>query len=641
MKNLFNIFGIILTIFIISSCKEKPVPPVLSTVPVSAISTTSAVSGGNVTDDGGASVISRGVCWNTSDNPEITNNKTSDSQGSGSFTSNLTQLTPNTSYFVRAYATNSAGISYGSSVSFKTIGDKPASTSTNATEIQTTSATLNGTVNPNSLTTTVTFEYGLTTTYGNTSPASQSPLSGDSNWNVTAALTGLNPGKIYHYRIKAENSLGITYSSDMTITTLGQVPSVTTLDATAISLSTATLNGSVNPNYLPTTISFEWGIDNSYGNRLTPTQNSLDGSTPVNVSVVLSGLTEGTKYYYRITATNELGTTNSLGFSFTTFAKPIITTKDISEITTTSALNGGNILSDFGSPVSERGMCWSNSNNPTTSDNKVLSSLEGTNFTTTITNLIPNSTYYLRAYAINSVGIGYGNEIILKTYTSTISDIDGNQYYTVTIGKQLWMAQNLKTTKYNNGDPIGTTIPINKDVTAESNPEYQWASGNGDEANVAIYGRVYTWFTVTDNRKLCPCGWHVATDFDWGTLEVWLLNNGYKYDGSTNYETYNKLGKSLANTTLWIKSNVAGSIGNTDYPAYRNKSGFSALPVGTRNTKGEFTPLGLQAVWWTSTGDEFNPEVGWARIMNNDNDFILKNGYRKVELANSVRCIKD
>ena len=273
MKNLFNIFGIILTIFIISSCKEKPVPPVLSTVPVSAISTTSAVSGGNVTDDGGASVISRGVCWNTSDNPEITNNKTSDSQGSGSFTSNLTQLTPNTSYFVRAYATNSAGISYGSSVSFKTIGDKPASTSTNATEIQTTSATLNGTVNPNSLTTTVTFEYGLTTTYGNTSPASQSPLSGDSNGNVTAALTGLNPGKIYHYRIKAENSLGITYSSDMTVTTLGQVPSVTTLDATSISVSTATLNGSVNPNYLPTTISFEWGIDNSYGNRLTPTQN--------------------------------------------------------------------------------------------------------------------------------------------------------------------------------------------------------------------------------------------------------------------------------------------------------------------------------------------------------------------------------
>ena len=641
MKNLFNTLGIILTIVTFSTCKEKPMPPVLSTTSISEITTTSAVSGGNVTDDGGASIISRGVCWNTSDNPVITNNKTSDNEGSGSFTSNLTQLTPNTSYFVRAYATNSLGTSYGSSVSFKTIGDKPASTATNATEILTTSAILNGTANPNSLTTTVTFEYGLTTNYGSTSPASQSPLSGDSNGNVTVALTALNPGKLYHFRVKAENSLGITYSNDMTFTTLGQVPSVTTLDANAISVSTATLNGSVNPNYLPTTISFEWGIDNSYGNRLIPTQNSLDGSTPVNVFVVLSGLTEGTKYYYRITATNELGTTNSLGFTFTTFAKPIITTKDISEITTTSALCGGSILSDFGSPVSERGICWSTSHNPNTTDNKVLSSSGGANFSVPITNLIPNSTYYLRAYAINSVGIGYGNEIILKTYTGTISDIDGNQYYTVTIGTQLWMVQNLKTTKFNNGDPIGTTSPTNKDITAESNPEYQWAAGNGDEANVAIYGRVYTWFTVTDNRKLCPAGWHVATDFDWGTLEVWLINNGYKYDGSTNYEAYNKLGKSLTNTTLWVESNVAGSIGNTDYPDYRNKSGFSALPVGTRNSKGEFTPLGLQAVWWTSTGDEFNPEVAWARIMNNDNDFILKNGYRKVDLANSVRCIKD
>jgi len=93
MKNIFKSFGIIFTIFIFSSCKEKPGPPVLSTTPVTAITTISAVSGGSVTDDGSASIVSRGVCWNTSDNPVITNNKTSNSQGSGSYTSNLTQLT--------------------------------------------------------------------------------------------------------------------------------------------------------------------------------------------------------------------------------------------------------------------------------------------------------------------------------------------------------------------------------------------------------------------------------------------------------------------------------------------------------------------------------------------------------------------
>ena len=426
----------------------------------------------------------------------------------------------------------------------------------------------------------------------------------------------------------------------MTFTTLGLVPSVTKLDETGISVSTATLNVSVNPNYLPTTISFEWGIDNGYGNRLTPSQNSLDGSTAVNVSVVLSGLTEGTKYYYKITATNELGTTNSIGYSFTTFAKPIITTKDISEITTTSALSGGNILSDFGSPVFEKGICWSTTPNPTNSDNKVLSSLEGTNFTDPVTNLIPNSTYYLRAYAINSVGTGYGNEIILKTYTGTITDIDGNQYYTVTIGDQLWMAQNLKTTKYQNGDPIGTTSPFYKDITTESNPKYQW-SYLGDEANADIYGRLYTWYTVTDNRNLCPAGWHVATDVEWNNLEVWLINNGYKYDGSTNNEVYNKIGKSLSGTALWVESTVEGSIGNPDFPAYRNKSGFSALPAGFRSYSGGFTALGLNSVWWTSTEDTSSPQYARVRILSNADNFILNNGYPKNDVANSVRCIKD
>jgi uncharacterized protein (TIGR02145 family) len=641
VKNLNIALGIILAITIFSSCEDKPVPPVISTTAVTQISTIAAISGGNITDDGGALIISKGVCWNTTDNPTIDNNMTSESGESLSFTSNISQLLPSTSYYVRAYAVNSAGTSYGKSISFKTLGDKPASNSQNASNIQLTTATINGTVNPNSLETTVTFEYGITTSYGSTVVAQQSPLSGDSDANVSADLTKLTPGKTYHFRIKAENTLGINYSSDMTFTTLGSVPVTTAQAATNLQVNSATINGSVNPNYLSSTVEFEWGTTTSYGNTITPTQSPVTGSATVNVSADLSGLTPGTTYHFRINATNELGTTNSDDLSFTTLAKPIVATVSVSEITTTSALVGGNIISDFGSPITERGICWSINTNPAISDNKTISETADTAFSVNITGLTPNITYYLRAYAINGVGTGYGDELILKTYTDTITDIDENVYFTVTIGDQIWMAENLKTTKYNNGDPIGTTIPADKDITAENNPEYQWAAGNGDEANVAIYGRVYTWFTVNDNRKLCPSGWHVATDLDWGTLEVWLNNNGYKYDGSTNYEAYNKLGKSLASTILWVKSEVEGSIGNTDYPTYRNKSGFSALPVGARNTKGQFTPLGLQAVWWTSTLDIFNPEVAWARIMNHDNDYILKNGYLKVDLANSVRCIKD
>ena len=110
---------------IIQSCKKSPEVPTLTTVTVSGITQTSAVSGGDVTDNGGTEVTSRGVCWNTSDNPTIANDTTSDGTGAGSFKSSLTQLTPNTKYYVRAYATNSEGTGYGKNVSFTTLGMSP------------------------------------------------------------------------------------------------------------------------------------------------------------------------------------------------------------------------------------------------------------------------------------------------------------------------------------------------------------------------------------------------------------------------------------------------------------------------------------------------------------------------------------
>jgi uncharacterized protein (TIGR02145 family) len=226
MKKTVKIFSVIFILIVISSCKKKPDAPSLTTKTITEITTISAISGGEISDDGGASIISKGVCWNISDKPTIADFKTTDGSGSGSFISNITLLIPSTTYFVRTYATNSVGISYGSTVSFKTLGDKPAPVSANATDILTTSATLNGTVNPNSLSTTVSFEYGLTTTYGNTSTAVQSPLNGSVINNVTTALTGLNPGKVYHFRIKAENALGVRLSDDLLFTTLGPVTDV-------------------------------------------------------------------------------------------------------------------------------------------------------------------------------------------------------------------------------------------------------------------------------------------------------------------------------------------------------------------------------------------------------------------------------
>jgi len=609
---------VILSFNLIYSCKkDKPSPPTLTTSVVTEISFTNALSGGNITNEGGASVISRGICWNTSVDPTTESYKTTESTGSTSFTSSLTQLAPGKKYFVRAYATNSAGTGYGESVSFTTLGDKPSATAVIPSNITLNSATLNGTVIPNSLSTTVTFEWGKTTVYGTSVTSSQSPVSGSASVTVNADLTGLTKGTTYHFRIKAENSLGSTYSSDMTFTTLGQAPSITTLDATNISVSSAKLNGSVNPNYLPTTISFEWGTTYGYGSTITPAQNSINGSTSVNVSADLSGLAEGTKYCFRIVATNELGTTNGIGFTFTTQAKPQITTKGVSDVTTTSALSGGNIITDFGSHVSESGICWSTSHNPTTSDNKVLNSSQGANFTVPIVNLTPNSTYYLRAYAINGIGTGYGNELILKTYSGSISDIDGNQYHTVTIGTQLWMAENLKTTKYQNGALVGTTTPAQLNITGEITPKYQWAAG-ADENDVPTYGRLYTWYAITDDRNICPLGWHIPTTVEWD-----ILSN---YQGE----------ESAAGSKLKEAGFLHFSSLNSDAT---NESGFTALPSGYRNQEGYFGGMTDQAGFWTIT--QYSTLEAYSTNLSSGSSYIGRYNHFTMNFGLSVRCVKD
>jgi uncharacterized protein (TIGR02145 family) len=600
------------------SCKkDKPSAPSLTTSAVSEISYATATSGGNITNDGGAAVTSQGICWNATADPTIENTKTTESAGSTSFTSSLTQLNAGTKYYVRAYATNSAGTGYGESVSFITLGDKPSVTAVTPSGITLSSATLNGSVISNSLSTAVTFEWGTTTSYGTSVTPAQSPVSGSTSVAVNADLTGLTIGTVYHFRIKVENSLGITYSSDMTFTTLGQVPSVATLDASNLSVSTAKLNGSVNPNYLRSAIHFEWGTTYGYGNTITPVLDSVNGSTTVNVSADLSGLTEGTKYCFRIVATNSLGTTNGIGFTFTTQAKPQITTKDISGITTTSALSGGNITNDFGSHVTESGICWSTSHSPTTSDNKVLNSSGAANFSAPIASLTPNSTYYLRAYAINGVGTGYGKELILKTYTGTISDIDGNQYHTVTIGTQLWMAENLKTTKYQNGALIGTTTPAQLNITGESTPKYQWAAG-ADENNVATYGRYYTWYAITDARNVCPLGWHIPTTAEWNILSSYLGPDSI-------------VGSKLKEAGLLHFSSL-----NSDAT---NESGFTALPAGYRNQEGYYGGIYEQTGFWTFT--QFSSTEAYSVNVDAGSPYIGRYSHFTLNFGFSVRCTKD
>jgi uncharacterized protein (TIGR02145 family) len=213
---------------------------------------------------------------------------------------------------------------------------------------------------------------------------------------------------------------------------------------------------------------------------------------------------------------------------------------------------------------------------------------------------------------------------------SLIADIDGNIYKTVKIGDQLWMTENLKVKKYRNGDLIGTTTPVTLNINNEDDPKYQWPCGSSDN-NVATNGRLYTWYTVSDSRNICPTGWHVPTDSEWTTLTDYLTNNGYGYGGSGD-----DIAKSLAATSDWVTDPNPGNPGNDQLD--NNSTGFTAFPVGFRTSDGPFTSIGIFTGWWSST--ESNIDNSWYRGLNNSTPFVTRSNSSKKH-AGSVRCIKD
>ena len=230
---------------------------------------------------------------------------------------NLTGLLPGSTYHFRLKTENAKGISYGDDLTFTTLGQIPTATSQTATSIQTNAATINGLVNPNHLSTIAVFEWGTTTSYGNVVTAAQSPINGSFNTNVNANLTGLLPGSTYHFRVKADNSLGASHGNDLIFTTLGQKPTATTLAANAGSAS-AILNGTVNANDLETMVTFEYGTTDNYGNEVNAVQTILTGNNNCNVNTSITGLTLGTTYFYRVKAVNSLGTSYGVNMQFKT-----------------------------------------------------------------------------------------------------------------------------------------------------------------------------------------------------------------------------------------------------------------------------------------------------------------------------------
>jgi len=400
MKKIFYLV-LSLNIVLFSCSKNNSVSlPILTTTSVSSISLTTATTGGTISTDGGAFISVRGVCYDTITNPTTSSPRTINGTGTGSFISNISGLNPNTTYYVRAYATNSTGTSYGNQQSFTTTSiGMPSLTTTTISSISLDSAVSGGTI--------------------------------ASNGGATITLSGVC--------------------------------------------------WSINPN--PTS------------SLITKTSDTISTGTFISN---ITGLAPNTTYYIRAYASNSAGTSYGNQLIFTTIAGlPIVTTDTASSITSSSATSGGNITSDGGATITEKGVCWDINPNPTIS--LITATAEGPgsgNFISSITGLTANVTYYVRAYATNSVGTSYGNQIRFTTPDNLVTDslnwFSNACNANTTINKTLF-ENNLWGTDFTrtcscieingrefNSNGTGTDVVVDPENGLEFHTPFTWCYGQND-----------------------------------------------------------------------------------------------------------------------------------------------------------------
>ncbi len=350
---------------------------------------------------------------------------------------------------------------------------------------------------------------------------------------------------------------------------------------------------------------------------------------------------------------------------------PTLTTLPVSNITSNAAQSGGNITDDGGADVTARGIVWGESQNPALDDNEGHSA-DGTGtgtFNSVMDGLLPLTTYHVRAYATNSEGTSYGTEMMFETLSDDdddngdddndesdiifgdgVTDIDDNEYETVIIGEQEWMAHNLRTTKYNNGNEILTDLENDAwGGTGEgAYAIYDHEAGNtfgidSPEEMVEIYGLLYNRYAI-EQENLCPEGWEVPSREDWQELVGYLVDE-YGYSNATNDQ--NGVGEALK-VARQVHHPLGGEYDTNEHPRWDGDSqyygldrfGFSALPAGVRWNDGEYDSIGQNAYWWSSSEEDGLPMASpYARLVNIQNNLdLFSNIHDRAGLP--VRCIK-
>jgi uncharacterized protein (TIGR02145 family) len=396
------------------------------------------------------------------------------------------------------------------------------------------------------------------------------------------------------------------------------IPVLSTTAITDITQTTAKSGGNITSDGgAPITVH---GVCWSTNENPTIDDNKTeDGTGAVSFTSSVTGLEPNTTYYLRAYATNSAGNGYGSTMSFTTQARfPVLSTREVTDITENSATSGGNITDDGGAPITVHGVCWSTNENPTIDDNKTEDGTGAGSFTSSVTGLEPNTTYYLRAYATNSAGTSYGSTMSFTTQEgssgSTFTDPrDGKVYQTVVIGNQEWMAENLAYLP-----SVNMVADGSEDALGYYYYVYGYDGTNVAEAkatdNYATYGVLYNW---TAAMNACPDGWHLPSDAEWTELTDYL--GGESVAGGKLKET---------GTTHWASPNTGAT----------NETGFTALPGGGRYNNGAFFNIGNLGSWWSATEDDAT--YAWYRFMLYNDSNVYRSNYFK-EVGFSVRCLRD
>jgi uncharacterized protein (TIGR02145 family) len=610
MKQYLAILIVLATI--VSSCKKdkedkKQVTlPKLTTAAITNLSFNTATSGGTITGDGGGAITASGICWSKTNNtPTLSDSKITGTTATGSYSFVMTNLDENTTYYVRAFATNSAGTGYGNVVTFSTTIDVkvPQLTTAPITGLAYNTATSGGTIATNGGAAITTSGICWSKTNNTPTLADSTKAGTTASGSFTFVMNNLDENTTYYVRAFATNSAGTGYGDVVTFTTPVNVtlPLLTTATITGITYNSATSGGTITADGggVITASGICWSKTN---NPPTILDSKVEGTTATgSFASVMNSLEENTTYYVRAFATNSAGTGYGNVVTFTTLVNitsPVLTTATTTNISFTTATSGGTITTNGGAAITASGVCWSKTNNPPTiADSKISGTTASGSFSSAMTNLEQSTTYYVRAFATNSVGTGYGNVVTFTTTTDPNSVTFTYNGATVTYGiitsavtGRQWMDRNLgasrvatasndrmayghlfqwgrpadghqlvnytsstngagvngKTKTLATSDVPGNSLFITPDNTVEQNGVFVYDWRNDQNTN--------RW--AINSQGSCPSGWHVPTTAEWeaetgitnlttGFNQLKLTAAGFRYgdfDGSGREGTVRNAG---------------------------------------------------------------------------------------------------